>query len=1033
MQSFLMRQGIEERDYAREIPRWIELAKALTKSDEEAEQAAFEAVLGLSASKSVGSSIKEDPMAPARPKKDDATKIAEQAIARSRKAYGYLYAALPSDLRPLIADVPQGYAYGIWSYLDSKFRNTEQDSVLALWRQFATMTQTEDESYDEYKARVDSMKELLTNAKQKVEPALYASLLLWNLTAKYSTVVLSLKTSEKLKNIENIDWSSIRAVITDYERSHNGLGQTDASSERGMAARGVNQSRAGVGYSQAKGKRGNKSDRSANASVVCYRCGKDNHRIADCYSKTHKDGSLLTDGQGKGGSNKTNNWRQKKKDNRDTEGTSDEGRSAANYARRSQEGKDNDSDNEDEDSHNGGAAQSSHSYCARVLSGLEASRTLRQAGRQANVPQLKLKMKTKVRYAAAPSPSVPPSVAAAAEAKKSKVPLDILLRTVGKAIDTGATAHMTGNRGSLSNLRRCVALPIKMADGNIILAYYKGDMHVRLLVDNGKNEKQYVNVKISDVYYDERFDANLLSWGKLRKEGWKLSSSKNGTYLKTPKGRLIIASTRGDLTIIEDCTSERAYSIRAMKSEADMKELLAAHRRLGHISWTRLVKLSKSGSVVGIPKLDGLSDDQLASAKKQIQECEACVQGKSSASPVGQRGLDKGTRPGQVLHMDTFYVTRRNEITGQKMVEYCMLATDGYSEWRWASVVSSMNELTDAAISITQHCKSMTDKPIRMIICDLGSEFNNKKLESFCNTHGIKMQPAPPRVKQLNGLAEKSVDTVKNHTRAMLHAAGIKNGAEYINALTHHIYQWNRTHIGQRSGVTPYEAMMQRKADTSHTGEFGCDAFIVQHRSQRDTTFSAKAEHGIYLGHDGRSNCARIRLLSTGKLVVAKDVRLREGSFTHLDTYLKGQGNQADSADSSAETANTSERSDEESDSGDDKKEEDQETSRNERFEVEKVVNLRVKNGTREFKVKWAGYEEQSWEPASVIEADAPERVREYRDKSNAPVEGRVLRSSTRMQPVSETSSSSATNNDDADSDTGCAIGLAAIEAAWCL
>ena len=70
------------------------------------------------------------------------------------------------------------------------------------------------------------------------------------------------------------------------------------------------------------------------------------------------------------------------------------------------------------------------------------------------------------------------------------------------------------------------------------------------------------------------------------------------------------------------------------------------------------------------------------------------------------------------------------------------------------------------------------------------------------------------------------------------------------------------------------------RAEYPQCGVFGCDAFVHQDRTQRDTTFSPKAEPGIYLGHDSRQNCAVVRMLHTGKTVRVKDVLFREGSFT---------------------------------------------------------------------------------------------------------------------------------------------------------
>ncbi len=1038
MQSFLMRQGVEERDYTKEIPLWDQLAKAIAQSDEAAEQAAFRAVLNApsghvisSPSKSSQSAVKVEHA----PQKAESTRVAELAMARSRRAYGYLYGALPADLRPLIADVPQGYAFGIWSYLEKKFRNTEQDSVLALWREFATMQQSDEESFDEYKARVDAMKELLTNAKQKVEPALYASLLIWNLTGKYSTVVLSLKTSEKLKDVSNVDWPSIRAIIADYERSHTGLANSsDPSLDRGLAARGFSSSRSHVGRQQARGSKDRRGATHGDGEVTCFRCGKDGHRVADCYSRKHKDGSALPDSNGKGGSNKGPNRRDKFKKRRN-DADSDESGHSAHLARNSQR---SDSEEDSDSGHGDDEAPKARSYAAIVLSGLAMAGNTRHASQKSRDTPPVSPRSTEVAYAgssAAAAASASSSSASSAQPKpavkaKDFTPLDTLLRTRGKAIDTGATAHMTGNRDSLANIKRCAPMPIKMADGNIILAVYKGELNIRLNVEDKNKELKQIKVKVPDVYYHERFDANLLSWGKMRKAGWKLASSSSGTFLTTPGGNKAVASTRGDLTIIEDCAQEIAYSVRSVKSVVEAKQLVAAHRRLGHISWTRLEKLCKSGSVVGIPTMDTLPDKELELAKKEIQECEACVQGKSAGRPVGHRGLDKGTRPGQVIHMDTFYVTRRDERTGKKATQYCMLATDGYSEWRWVDVVSSMTQLTDSAISILQHCRSMTDKPVRMIVCDLGSEFNNKKLQNYCDTQGIKLQPAPPRVKELNGLAEKSVDTVKNHTRAMLHAVGIKNGSEYAMALSHHIYLWNRTQIGQRSGMTPYEAMVKRKADTSHTGEFGCDAFVVQHRSQRDTTFDAKAEPGIYLGHDGRSNCARIRMLDSGKVVIAKDVILREGKFTHLATRLQGREAETGATTTRIPHLDLYDASDIESDIDESEQNESEvEAEEEPRYEVEQVTHSRIKAGVRQYRVKWVGYDEATWEPASVIEQDAPEEAKQFEETQASVLSDRATRRSARLQKPSDEATSSAASNTDNDS----AIGLAAMEAASCL
>ena len=168
-----------------------------------------------------------------------------------------------------------------------------------------------------------------------------------------------------------------------------------------------------------------------------------------------------------------------------------------------------------------------------------------------------------------------------------------------------------------------------------------------------------------------------------------------------------------------------------------------------------------------------------------------------------------------------------------------------------------------------------------MIISDPGSEFDNGKVSKYCRERGIVLQMTPPRAKEMNGLAEKSVETVKDHARTMLEACGMSHH-QWHYAVKHHAYLWNRTHIAETTGVTPYEAVVGREPSIMNVGTFGCDAFVHQEKSQRDTTFSAKAQPGVYLGHDPVRNCSVVRMLATGKIQYVKDVIFREGSFEHL-------------------------------------------------------------------------------------------------------------------------------------------------------
>jgi hypothetical protein len=84
----------------------------------------------------------------------ESRKLLIATVERSHKAFGVLYAALPDELCLQVAHLPQGWAYGLWAWLQAKYQGTEEDSVDALFSDWAALRQESDESFDQYRARV---------------------------------------------------------------------------------------------------------------------------------------------------------------------------------------------------------------------------------------------------------------------------------------------------------------------------------------------------------------------------------------------------------------------------------------------------------------------------------------------------------------------------------------------------------------------------------------------------------------------------------------------------------------------------------------------------------------------------------------------------------------------------------------------------------------------------------------------------------------------------------------------------------------
>lgn len=1064
MQTFLMRHGIEERDYVREIVQWRALAAAVQANAEAEEQDAIDLILGAALAP-----VKREAQTPAEVQ---AKQRVTDLISRSRKAYGYLYAALPVDLRPLIADVPQGYAFGIWSFLEKKFRNTEQDSVMALWERMTTMSQEADETHDVYKARVDSGAELLAHAKQTLPPGLYASLLLWRLQPRYATAVLTLKTSDRLKDPSTIDWPAITEYMAQYERSQLGLGDTDspgAGSDRAMAARAKSYASASSGGSKPSG--GNRD----NSGIECFNCHTLGHYASKCPQPDRRQ-----KGKGRGAvssrrpASSASSGASEDDSSDEPEGkpssrprpTTTPGGQRVNAVRQlNRFAALADGNAMDDSSHERSIA--SRSYCARALAGRKLSARPVAPVKKANEPESpRSALKRPDEFQSKPQTDQkkqvafgPKTAAKSRESDRRSPPpshtpksLDVALRTTSKAIDSGATVSITGNKDNLINVRRCMPMPIAMADKTVVSAVYKGDMPMRLPVA-GKESR--VTITIRDVYYHERIDANLLSWGCMRLDGWEMHSTSDGTYVVTPKGTRINASTRGRLTILDGAGPERAYAARMGRFVCQTAEdLLLLHQRVGHASWGRLLKMCRTGATTGVADISDLPTAEMTKAERLVRQCDACAAGKQRRNSLGHRGLDKGTEAGEVLHMDVFYTMMRNPQTHQKYREYCLLGTCGYTELRWISKTTSLRDLQAEVIQIIRNSTATTRRQPRLVVSDLGSEFENEKVKAYCREHGIHLQPTPARAKELNGVAEKSVDTVKNHIRAMLLASGMPEQMGWARAAAHHVHLWNRTHIGANTGVTPYEATLAREPSIINVGVFGCDAFVHQDRTQRDTTFSPKAEPGIYLGHDSQQNCPVVYMLGTGKTLRVKDVLFREGSFTHLGADLQDRWAEVGSIDltelgtssddepehksgSPRVSTTTEHESKDDLDDDDDDEQPQLQAELKTRFEVQSITDQQTgPNGKLEYRVKWVGYSAPTWESAATIREDAPGVVKKYETFLAHRSEARVTRSRSAAPSAASSSSlppAAASRDSDDDESESSAIEAARFVAAKCL
>jgi hypothetical protein len=180
-------------------------------------------------------------------------------------------------------------------------------------------------------------------------------------------------------------------------------------------------------------------------------------------------------------------------------------------------------------------------------------------------------------------------------------------------------------------------------------------------------------------------------------------------------------------------------------------------------------------------------------------------------------------------------------------------------------------------------------RPVKKLKCDGGSEFINVTLKTYCNDNGIKLEHSPAHTPQLNGIAERSVRTLKEGGSTLLHQCGLPQSF-WNYAVSHFVSTWNKTHVNNNTGTTPCQSYFNKRPNVKHNAVFGCNAYIYKDKINRSPgTFASKSEAGIYLGYSPNQNCSIIYELSTNKIIKTKDVKFFQTRFTHAAALNKSE------------------------------------------------------------------------------------------------------------------------------------------------
>ncbi|WVZ75996.1 hypothetical protein U9M48_024003 [Paspalum notatum var. saurae] len=247
------------------------------------------------------------------------------------------------------------------------------------------------------------------------------------------------------------------------------------------------------------------------------------------------------------------------------------------------------------------------------------------------------------------------------------------------------------------------------------------------------------------------------------------------------------------------------------------------HRRLGHLSFGLLVRLSSMGLIRGLPKLK---------AEKDLV-CHPCRHGKMVATSHTPMSQVMTSYSGKLLHMDTVGPARVASVSGKW---YVLVIVDDFSRFLWVFFMEFKDEAFGFVRDLVLRLRNESHKAMRTIRSDNGGEFSNSRFENFCRDLGLKHQFSSPYTALQNGVVERKNRTLVEMARMMLDE--------------------HRTLM----------CFWPEAPSIKHLRAFGCRCFVLKKAGHLDK-FESRCLDGIFLGYASSSRAFHVWILEAKQVV----------------------------------------------------------------------------------------------------------------------------------------------------------------------
>ncbi|KAJ9539364.1 LOW QUALITY PROTEIN: hypothetical protein OSB04_032097 [Centaurea solstitialis] len=388
-------------------------------------------------------------------------------------------------------------------------------------------------------------------------------------------------------------------------------------------------------------------------------------------------------------------------------------------------------------------------------------------------------------------------------------------------MDSGCSKHMTGRKELLANFKQKYGGNVRF--GNKLSAPIMG-----------YGDILHHKITINIVAYVEGLSHNLLSIGKFCDKKLEVNFWETRCCIRTYDGQELVEGRISTPSISGNNDHSQKYV--SSQKQPSIKNVLW-HRRLSHLNYATINQLAKTGLVTGLPSL--------RFTKEQL--CSACEMGKIKKSSHKLKVEHNTSKPLQLLHMDLCGPMRVQSINGRK---YVLVIVDEFSRYTWVNFLRSKDGASDIIISFIRNVQVRLQLPVQVIRTDNGTEFKNRKLDSFLDSVGITHTfSLPEHLNKMNRTLVEAARTMLTFSKLPLHF--------WAEAVASACFTQNRSLITKRFMKTPYELVYNRPPSTKFFRVFSCECYVKNDKDNLDK-FSPKGDEGVFIGYAKDSPSYRV-------------------------------------------------------------------------------------------------------------------------------------------------------------------------------